>query len=63
MQSGVTDPPDSRYPGPDVLYEYNLFAVICHEGQIDNGHYTNFARFQDEVSFGPSPTFCWSYSA
>lgn len=24
--------------------------MICHEGQIDNGHYTNFARFQDEVS-------------
>lgn len=32
------------------MYEYDLFAVICHEGQIDNGHYTNFARFQDEVS-------------
>lgn len=39
-----------RYPGPDALYEYDLFAVICHEGQIDNGHYTNFARFQEEVS-------------
>jgi hypothetical protein len=38
-----------RYPGPEALYEYELFAVICHEGQIDNGHYTNFARFQDEV--------------
>jgi len=34
--------------GPEVLYEYDLFAVICHEGQMDNGHYTNFARFQDE---------------
>lgn len=32
------------------MYEYDLFAVINHEGQIDNGHYTNFARFQDEVS-------------
>ena len=31
------------------MYEYDLFAVICHEGQIDNGHYTNFARFQEEV--------------
>ena len=31
------------------MYEYDLFAVINHEGQIDNGHYTNFARFQDEV--------------
>jgi Ubiquitin carboxyl-terminal hydrolase len=39
----------NRYPGPEALYEYELFAVICHEGQIDNGHYTNFARFQDEV--------------
>ena len=32
------------------MYEYDLFAVINHEGQINNGHYTNFARFQDEVS-------------
>ena len=31
------------------MYDYDLFAVICHEGQIDNGHYTNFARFQEEV--------------
>lgn len=34
--------------GPNVIYEYDLFAVINHEGQMDNGHYTNFARFQDE---------------
>ena len=38
-----------RIPGPDAMYEYDLFAVINHEGQLDNGHYTNFARFQDEV--------------
>ena len=38
-----------RYPGPEALYEYDLFAVINHDGQIDNGHYTSFARFQDEV--------------
>ncbi|KAH6909348.1 hypothetical protein BKA70DRAFT_1400237 [Coprinopsis sp. MPI-PUGE-AT-0042] len=36
------------YPGPEVLYEYDLFAVICHHGQIDNGHYINYARFEDE---------------
>lgn len=36
--------------GPDSLYDYDLFAVIVHDGQIDNGHYTNFARSQDEVS-------------
>lgn len=35
-------------PGPDAMYEYDLFAVINHEGQMENGHYTNFARFQDE---------------
>ncbi|KAF8502664.1 hypothetical protein F5888DRAFT_1800198 [Russula emetica] len=35
------------YPGPEALYDYELFAVINHEGQIDNGHYTSFARFQD----------------
>jgi hypothetical protein len=39
----------SSYPGPEALYDYELFAVINHEGQIDNGHYTNFARFQDTV--------------
>ena len=33
------------------MYEYDLFAVINHEGQMDNGHYTNFARFRDEVCF------------
>ena len=31
------------------MYEYDLFAVINHEGQINNGHYTNYARFNDEV--------------
>lgn len=31
------------------MYEYDLFAVICHEGGIDNGHYINFARSGDEV--------------
>ncbi|EPS95951.1 hypothetical protein FOMPIDRAFT_152388 [Fomitopsis schrenkii] len=35
-------------PGPGSMYEYDLFAVVCHEGQIDNGHYTCFARSQDE---------------
>ncbi|KAF9048837.1 cysteine proteinase [Panaeolus papilionaceus] len=34
--------------GSDWMYEYDLFAVINHEGQMNNGHYTNFARFQDE---------------
>ena len=37
------------------MYEYDLFAVINHEGQINNGHYTNYARFQDEV--GPNAIF------
>ncbi|KAF8813509.1 cysteine proteinase [Phlegmacium glaucopus] len=36
------------YPGPEAMYEYDLFAVINHEGQINNGHYTNYARFNDE---------------
>ena len=38
-----------RYLGPEAMYEYDLFAVINHEGQINNGHYTNYARFNDEV--------------
>jgi ubiquitin C-terminal hydrolase len=40
------------------MYDYDLFAVINHEGQIDNGHYTNYARFQDEVSFGRARASC-----
>jgi ubiquitin carboxyl-terminal hydrolase 22/27/51 len=47
---GVNVDEGVRYPGPEAMYEYDLFAVINHEGQIDNGHYTNYARFQDEVS-------------
>jgi hypothetical protein len=39
----------NSYPGPETLYDYELFALINHEGQIDNGHYTSFARFQDTV--------------
>ncbi|EJD06815.1 cysteine proteinase [Fomitiporia mediterranea MF3/22] len=36
-----------RFLGPGVLYEYDLFAVVNHDGQIDTGHYTNYARSQD----------------
>ncbi|GAW04998.1 ubiquitin carboxyl-terminal hydrolase 22 [Lentinula edodes] len=35
---------DKENAGPPVMYQYELFAVINHEGQMDNGHYTNFAR-------------------
>ncbi|KZO89901.1 cysteine proteinase [Calocera viscosa TUFC12733] len=34
--------------GPDILYDYDLFAVVNHEGKIDTGHYTNFARVDGE---------------
>ncbi|EKM58343.1 uncharacterized protein PHACADRAFT_140190 [Phanerochaete carnosa HHB-10118-sp] len=40
--------PDISNPGPDSLYEYDLFSVVCHEGSIDNGHYTCYTRHQDE---------------
>jgi ubiquitin C-terminal hydrolase len=46
------------YPGPAAMYEYDLFAVINHEGQINNGHYTNYARFEDEVCLTPSQPSC-----
>ncbi|KAF7344818.1 Ubiquitin carboxyl-terminal hydrolase [Mycena venus] len=36
------------YPGPAAMYVYDLFAVINHEGQINNGHYTNYGRSEDE---------------
>lgn len=32
------------------MYEYDLFAVINHDGNMSNGHYTNYARFGQEVS-------------
>ena len=55
----MTFPGISSYPGPEALYDYELFAVINHEGQIDRGHYTSFARFQDTVrvflSLPPQP--------
>ncbi|TFK73228.1 cysteine proteinase [Pluteus cervinus] len=34
--------------GPSAMYDYDLFAVINHEGQLNNGHYTNYARYQHE---------------
>ncbi|KAL1740049.1 hypothetical protein HDZ31DRAFT_12068, partial [Schizophyllum fasciatum] len=37
-----------RLVGPPGAYVYDLFAVINHEGQMNNGHYTNFARFGRE---------------
>ncbi|KAF8689134.1 peptidase C19 family, partial [Rhizoctonia solani] len=38
----------NKDPGPDSMYEYDLLAVVNHDGQtMDNGHYTNFARCQD----------------
>ncbi|KAJ7215547.1 hypothetical protein GGX14DRAFT_443055 [Mycena pura] len=40
--------PTFAYHGPAAMYEYDLFAVINHEGQMNNGHYTNYARFEDE---------------
>ncbi|CAG8662048.1 9699_t:CDS:10, partial [Acaulospora colombiana] len=30
-------------------YDYELFGVINHEGQLNTGHYTNFARHQSEL--------------
>ncbi|KAG6918424.1 hypothetical protein DXG01_014603 [Tephrocybe rancida] len=39
---------NGRFPGPTGMFDYDLFAVINHEGKMDNGHYTNFARYQDE---------------
>lgn len=42
---------DKENAGPPVMYQYELFAVINHEGQMDNGHYTNFARLNSGASF------------
>ncbi|KAJ3713581.1 hypothetical protein FB446DRAFT_638141 [Lentinula raphanica] len=35
---------DRENSGPPIMYHYELFAVINHDGQLDNGHYTNYAR-------------------
>ena len=47
----------SRYRnlGPEVLYEYDLFGVICHEGQIDNGHYVNYEHEVSTLSLSGQP--------
>ncbi|KAF5392434.1 hypothetical protein D9757_002142 [Collybiopsis confluens] len=34
--------------GSPAMYQYELFAVINHKGQMENGHYTNFARFDSQ---------------
>ncbi|KAF9072688.1 hypothetical protein BDP27DRAFT_1319811 [Rhodocollybia butyracea] len=39
---------ENENTGLPVMYHYELFAVINHEGQMDNGHYTNFARFDSQ---------------
>ncbi|KAH9925470.1 cysteine proteinase [Amylocystis lapponica] len=46
--AGTARPASFAHLGPEALYEYDLFSVVCHEGQIDNGHYTCFSRSQDE---------------
>ncbi|KAF9230101.1 hypothetical protein BU15DRAFT_91186 [Melanogaster broomeanus] len=38
----------SSYPGLETMYDYDFFAVINHEGQMDNGHSTNYAWLHDE---------------
>jgi len=43
-----SNPDKETYFGPETMYDYDLFAVINHEGQMDNGHYYNYARSQDE---------------
>ncbi|KAI0327836.1 cysteine proteinase [Cubamyces sp. BRFM 1775] len=52
LKESGSAPPATLIPdktlGPEALYEYDLFAVVCHEGQIDNGHYTCYARSHDE---------------
>jgi ubiquitin carboxyl-terminal hydrolase 22/27/51 len=34
---------------PIPTYVYNLFAVINHQGKMDTGHYTAFAKHRGEV--------------
>lgn len=51
MQQSLSDDnasPPSRLADLPGTYVYDLFAVINHEGQMNNGHYTNFARFGRE---------------
>ena len=33
---------------PSSLYEYDLFAVVTHEGKLDNGHYWADVLSEDE---------------
>jgi ubiquitin carboxyl-terminal hydrolase 22/27/51 len=33
---------------PDSLFSYDLFAVVTHEGKLDNGHYWADVRCGEE---------------
>ena len=39
MQPYVETPSTDVAPLPASLYGYDLFAVVTHEGKLDNGHY------------------------
>ncbi len=39
----------SSKPAPPLVYQYDLFSVVNHDGHLNTGHYTNFARSHDEV--------------
>ncbi|KIY43869.1 cysteine proteinase, partial [Fistulina hepatica ATCC 64428] len=66
-RNAMKDETDSDVPPLGVLgpmYEYDLFAVINHEGQLNNGHYTNYARSQDEwYRFDDDKVTCSSLTA
>ena len=42
----------SRYPGPEALYDYELFVLVNHEGQIDN----TLLFLRKKISFNHSST-------
>ncbi|KAL7417112.1 hypothetical protein BDY24DRAFT_336151 [Mrakia frigida] len=43
------DEPVVGGPGEEMVWD--LFAVVKHQGQLNTGHYTNFAKFKDEWYF------------
>ncbi|KAI9594103.1 hypothetical protein BDF19DRAFT_396612 [Syncephalis fuscata] len=35
-------------PTSSPACQYRLYAVVCHQGKLDNGHYTAYARCRDQ---------------
>jgi ubiquitin carboxyl-terminal hydrolase 22/27/51 len=45
---GIDSVPSGSSDLPESIYIYDLFAVVTHEGKLDNGHYWADVREGEE---------------